>query len=245
MMINGFRQRISGRFKKGKMKSVQLITGSTFQVIEAYKILRTNLLFALAAGENKVVVISSALPSEGKSSTCANLAAAMAQTGAKVVLIDADLRKPTQNQIFKCDNSRGLSGILAGFNDLEEVIERSVNPNLDIITSGPIPPNPSELLGCEQMSCLLAHLSKEYEYVFIDTPPINVVADALIISNKAAGVVMVVRHGHSTYNELTKAVSRVEFANAVILGLVVNGIKEKSGMYGKHKYGKYSSYSRK
>lgn len=232
------------RFVKRDNGNVRIMSDLSFQVTEAYKTLRTNLLFALAAGKNKAIVISSALPSEGKSSTCANLAVAMAQKSAKVVLIDADLRKPVQNQIFKCSNSKGLSGVLAGFDNFEEVIRKSVKLNLDLITSGPIPPNPSELLGSEQMSSLLERLNEQYDYIFIDTPPINIVADALVISDKAAGVVMVVRHGQSNYSEITKAVASVEFANANILGLVVNGIKEKSGRYGKYKYGRYS-YIRK
>jgi len=220
--------------------SASLLGAMPFQVAEAYKTLRTNLLFTLAAGENKTVVVSSASPSEGKSSTCANLAIAMAQTDAKVVLIDADLRKPTQFKVFAINNNKGLSTILAGFSDLDEVINHDVMPNLDLITSGPTPPNPSELLGAERMSLLINQLRARYEYIFIDTPPINVVTDALVVSNMAAGVVVVARHGQSTYNDLTKAVSSLEFSGANILGLVVNGIKEKAGRFGKYKYSKYS-----
>jgi len=211
-----------------------------FQVAEAYKNLRTNLMFALASAKNKAVVISSALPSEGKSMTSAHLAMVMAQTEAKVILIDADLRTPTQYQIFKCANIKGLTTVLAGFADLEDVIKRDIQPNLDIITSGASPPNPSELLGSEKMSAVIEELGLYYEYIFIDTPPINLVSDAVLLSNKAAGVVLVTRHGKSTYNELTKAVSRLEFSDASILGLVVNAVKEKPGRYGRYEYGKYS-----
>ena len=222
-----------------RTNSAKLEADSPFEIVEAYKTLRTNLLFALAAGESKIVVVSSALPSEGKSSTCSNLAITMAQTGAKVLLIDADLRKPTQYQIFKSSNNRGLSAILAGFNDLTEVVKTVEDVNLDIITSGPTPPNPSELLGSERMELLLETLSKHYEYIFIDTPPINIVTDAMVIATKAAGVVLVVRQGQSNYDDLTKAVSSIEFSGANILGLVVNDVAEKSGRYGKYKYSKY------
>lgn len=224
---------------KVQQKSARLSADTPFQVTEAYKTLRTNLLFALAAGENKSVVISSSSPSEGKSSTCANLAITMSQTGAKVILIDADLRKPTQYQIFKCNNSKGLTTILAGFNDLDDVIKRDVEPKLDIITSGPAPPNPSELLGSERMTHLLNMLNEHYDYIFIDTPPINVVTDAMVLAGRTAGVVLVARQGQTAYDDLTKAVSSVEFSGANILGLVINGVNEKSGRYGKYKYGKY------
>lgn len=231
---------------KAKQKSAKLSADTPFQVTEAYKTLRTNLLFALAARKNKSVVISSSSPSEGKSSTCANLAITMAQTGAKVVLIDADLRKPTQYQIFKCNNSKGLTTILAGFNDLDDVIKRDVEPKLDIITSGPAPPNPSELLGGERMALLLDKLGEHYDYIFIDTPPINVVTDAMVIAGNTAGVVMVARQGQTTHDDLTKAISSVEFSGTNILGLVINGVNEKFGRYGKYKYGKYKySYGAK
>ena len=227
-----------------RQNDTKLSNETPFQVAEAYKILRTNLLFALAAGKNKVMVVSSALPSEGKSATCANLAITVAQTGARVIIVDADLRKPTQYQIFKCNNSKGLTTILAGFNNLDEVIKKEVEPNLDIITSGPTPPNPSELLGTERMSHLIEKLVEHYEYVFIDTPPINVVTDAMVLANKTAGVVLVARHGQSTYDNFTKAISSIEFSGANILGVVINAVSEKSGRYGK--YGKYKySYSRK
>lgn len=224
---------------KINQNNAKLSADTPFQVTEAYKTLRTNLLFSLAAGKNNIVIVSSASPSEGKSSTCANLAITMAQTGARVILIDADLRKPTQYQIFKCNNSKGLTTILAGFNDLDDVIKRDVEPKLDVITSGPAPPNPSELLGGERMTRLLDKLNEHYDYIFIDTPPINVVTDAMVLANKAAGVILITRQRQSTYDDLTKAVSTLEFSGANILGLVINGINEKSGRYGKYKYTKY------
>lgn len=218
--------------------SVNPMLDMPFGVEEAYKALRTNIMFALSTVENKAIVISSALPSEGKSRTSANLATVMAQTDSKVILIDADLRTPTQYQIFKCANVRGLSTFLGGFCDLKDAVWKDIQPNLDIITSGSPPPNPSELLGADRMARLIEHLSEYYDYIFIDTPPINVVSDAVILSNKVAGVVLVTRHKKSTYGQLTKAISKLEFSGANILGLVVNALKEKSGKYG-YGYGKY------
>jgi len=213
-----------------------LLPAMSFHVTEAYKTLRTNLLFTLAAGENKAVVISSPLQSEGKSVTCANLATAMAQTDAKVIILDADMRKPSQHKVFKISNIEGLSSILGGFSEVSKMIRKDIQPNLDIITSGPIPPNPSELLESPRMLDLIILLGEYYDYVFIDSPPINIVSDAVILAKKAAGLVLVTRHRQSTYSDLTKAVSKLSFADANILGIVVNAIKEQGGLYGKYKY---------
>lgn len=217
-----------------------LLPEMPFHVTESYKTLRTNLLFALAAGENKAVVVSSPLQAEGKSVTCANLSIAMAQTGAKVIILDADLRRPSQHKIFKFANVEGLSSILGGFAEVSKLIIPEVEPNLDILPSGQVPPNPSELLESGRMVDLIALLGEHYDFIFIDSPPLNIVSDAAILANKAAGVVLVTRHRQSTYTDLTKAVSKLEFSGANILGLVVNAIKEKSGIYGRYKY-KYNS----
>ena len=216
-----------------------LLPDMPFQVTEAYKTLRTNLMFSLSTKENRAVVVTSPLSAEGKSITCANLAIAMAQTDSKVILIDADLRKPTQYQIFKCNNVKGLSTILGGFGKLSEVIKPELHPNLDVMTSGPVPPNPSELLGSDRMVDLLKRLSGKYEYIFIDTPPVNLVSDAMVLSGKTAGVVLIARHRESTYSELTKAISKLEFSDTNILGLVFNAVKENTSRRGKYKYNKY------
>ncbi len=222
------------------IETTRLSENTPFQVTEAYKTLRTNLLFALAAGKSKAVVISSAMPSEGKSATCANLAIAMSQTGTRVLLIDADLRRPTQYQIFQTDNSKGLTTILAGFNEVRDVIKKKIGENLDLLTSGPAPPNPSELLGSRRMKDLLFMLEDHYDYFFIDTPPINVVTDALVFAGSTAGLLLIARQNQTTYDNLTRAVSSIEFSGVNILGLVINGVNEKVGGYGNYKYNKYA-----
>ena len=141
----------------------RLSAATPFAITEAYKIVRTNLLYSLASSKSKVVLMSSALPNEGKSTTCANLAITMAQTAARVLLIDADLRKCTQHKIFKLNNSKGLSRLLVGFDTLTDALHQEVEPNLDIITAGPQPPNPSELLGSENMAVLLDKLKEHYD----------------------------------------------------------------------------------
>lgn len=208
-----------------------------FQIQEAYKLMRTNLMFSLSAKENNAIVFSSPMPSEGKSTTCSNLAITMAQTGAKTLLVDADLRKPVQHKVFRVNNAKGLTTLLAGFDTLAEVLHANVESNLDLIPSGPIPPNPSELLGGENMGRLLVALQENYDYIFLDTPPINVVTDALVLSRQTAGVVLVGRQKQTTHDELSRAIAALEFAGVSILGLVVNGMKEKHRLKSyKYKY---------
>jgi capsular exopolysaccharide synthesis family protein len=200
---------------------------SSFVMQESYKTIRTNLQFALAGSKNKSFIISSSFPAEGKSITCANIAITLAQNANRVLIIDADLRKPTQHKIFRVDNSHGLSTILVGFDKLGEAIHKDVDKNLDLITSGPIPPNPSELLGSNRMDVLLDKLNEFYDYIVIDTPPINVVTDAIVLAPKTAGVALVSRQKVTTYDEIKKALDAIEFAKVKVLGIIVNDINVK------------------
>ena len=189
-----------------------------FQVMEAYKMIRTNLMFSLATKNSRAVVFSSAEPSAGKSTLSANLAIVMAQTGARVLLIDADMRKPTQHRNFQLSRTMGLSKILGGLATVEECLHKNAKPNVDVILSGPTPPNPSELLGSARMSSLLEEMGKQYDYIFIDMPPLCVVADALVVAPMAAGVVLVARHNQTMYEEFSEALEKVEQAGAALLG---------------------------
>lgn len=213
---------------------------TSFSVLEAYKTLRTNLMFSMASSNNKCVAVTSSLPSEGKSTTIANLAITMSQTNAKVLLIDADMRKPTQHRVFNVKNKKGLSTILGGFCIIEEGIQQNIMPNLSIITVGQIPPNPSELLASNGMKNLLDILSVNFDYIFIDTPPVNIVTDALVLSSLICGFMLVTKQNNTTHDELQKAITSLEFADAKILGFVVTNALSKAGSYGKYKrYGKY------
>ena len=216
---------------------------AVFQVMEAYKMIRTNLLFSLATTSSRVVVFSSAEPSAGKSTLSANLAIVMAQTGARVVLVDADMRKPSQHRNFKKTRSMGLSKALGGLNTLEECIYENVKPNVDLITSGPTPPNPSELLGSVRMKEILEELQERYDYVFVDMPPLCVVADALVVAPNAAGVVLVARHNQTMYEEFAEALEKVETTGAKLLGVVLTDMKVGNGSYGR--YGRYGRYERR
>ena len=205
-----------------------------FAVVEAYKAIRTNVLYALAQNKGKIVTVSSSLPGEGKSTCAVNLSAAFSQLGSRVLLIDADLRKPTVNKKLKIKNSSGLSSVLVGFCAFKDAVQH-INQYFDVLASGPIPPNPAELLGSDNMRGLLDSLYNDYDYIIIDTPPINVVTDAILISHKSSGLILVVKSDSTTHEEFEKAVESIEFSDVKLLGVVINGGKKYSGKYEKYK----------
>lgn len=208
---------------------------ASFAVVESYKTIRTNLMFLLSQSQNKRLIISSAVVGEGKSTTAINVAIAFSQLGSRVLLIDADMRKPTVHKKLKIQNNKGLSSLLVGFCDTNEAII-SINPNLDVLTAGSTPPNPSELLGSTSMIQLLDSLNEFYEYIIIDTPPVNIVSDALVLAPNTDGVVLVVQNATTTHEQFQKALSSIEFANAKLLGAILNDSK---GSRKNYKYGYY------
>ena len=211
-----------------------------FAIVEAYKSIRTNMKFVLSSSEGKVIVVTSSMPAEGKSTTAINIGIAFSEMGQKVLLIEGDLRKPTVYKKLKLNNSKGLSSILVGFCKLREAV-KNVYPNFDVLTAGPIPPNPSELLASANMTTLLEGLKEYYDYIIIDTPPLNVVSDPLVLAPKTDGVVLVVREGMTTHDHLKKALESIEFAGAKLLGTILNGNRTERKKYGK-KYGYYNYY---
>lgn len=225
-------------FGKKKSSGARPIA-STFQIVEAYKSVRTNLLFALATTESKTVVISSAEPNAGKSTAATNLAITMAQTGAKVLLVDADMRRPSLHRTFHMKKHNGLSIILSGLASFEDCVCREVAKGLDLIPSGTLPPNPSELLGSEAMAKFLQEMEKQYDYVFVDTPPIGVVSDALVTVSRTAGVVLVCRQRQTTYSELQNAIDSVRNVNSTLLGVIIADMKDDNRTYGKYDHRKY------
>lgn len=213
-----------------------------FAVVEAYKTIRTNIMFSLSKKGCKVIAISSSGEAEGKSTTSLNTAIAFSQTGNKVLLVDADMRKPSIYKKVQLSNNAGLSSILANFCTFDEVLNH-INPNLDIITSGPTPPNPSEILGSDAFADFINEAREKYDYVFIDTPPINIVSDAIILGSRTDGVVMVVKDGYTQHDYFQRAISSIEFAHLKLLGVVFNA---SSGKYNKkYKYSRYYAYKRK
>jgi capsular exopolysaccharide synthesis family protein len=222
--------------KRDEFRTDDLLHRNTrFQIIEAYKNLRTNLLFSLSTSESHTVVITSSEPNAGKSYTCANLAITMAQTGSRVLVIDADMRKPRLHKIFGVSNEVGLSTILSGeAEELKNVLHTKVAPDVNFISSGAIPPNPSELLGHARMHALLDAVSQAYDYAFIDTPPVNVVSDSMLLMKQTAGVLIVTRQRQTTFDEAQRTVDKYKNFDAPILGLVVTDVKPNVRGYGQH-----------
>lgn len=237
--------------KKSRQKERDhyLITDKTvpFNITESYKAMRTNLIFSLSTSDKKIIAVSSALPGDGKSTIAANLAIAFSQLNEnKVLLIDADMRKPVQHKLFNVKNNAGIAEYLGKMKQREECIQKSDVPNLDIIPSGSLPPNPSELLGSEQMEKLLSEVSAEYDYILIDMPPVNIVSDPLTIGMSISGMVVVTHYGKTTYDDVDELMRKVQTSDTKLLGLVLNEIRSKNnGKYGYSKKYKYYSYDNK
>lgn len=225
-------------------KSIGGKSSVPFAVVEAYKTIRTNIIYGLSQSDKKIVTVSSCLPGEGKTTTVINVAIALSQLGKKTLVLEADLRVPSLYRKLHLQNQKGLSSVLVGFNEVSEVINK-INANLDVITSGPTPPNPSELLSSKSMDALLEKLSKEYDYIVIDTPPIDVVTDALALVPKTAGLLMVIQDRSTTHDVFQKTLSAIELADTKLLGVVINN-SVSNGSYYRRSGGKgyrYRSYS--
>lgn len=214
--------------KKQKTKAVSLITlaDKSSPISEQYRTIRTNIQYAMVDRDLKTLVVTSSGPSEGKSTTSANLAIVFANSGKRVLLVDADMRKPTVAKTFSLDNIRGLSTLLGSRETvLHQVVQPSGVDNLFLMTSGPKPPNPSELLASRRMEELMSELKQQYDLVVFDMPPIVAVTDAQIVSSKSDGTILVVRENVSKRDSLLKAKSLLELVDANILGVVYNGSK--------------------
>lgn len=222
------------------MEDGLLISDNTpFAITEAYNTARTNIMFSVAPSKYKIVAVTSCNPSEGKSTTCRNLAIAFANAGHNVLLVECDLRKPTMAKAFNLKQENGLSTILGGFCSVKEAVNVNVIENLDIICAGDIPPNPSELLGSPAMKTFLEASAGQYDFVFLDTPPVNVVTDSQLMNDIVAGMIFVIKESNTTHPDIQEAVGKIELANGKILGFVKTFcFAGKSGRYGK-KYGSY------
>lgn len=206
-------------------------------ISEQYRTIRTNINFSLPANELKTLLVTSASPSEGKSTTVANLAVVFAQEGKRVLIIDADMRKPTTHYTFHVSNTTGLSNVLTRQADVNEVIRETDIPNLHLITCGPIPPNPAELLSSKVMDSTLADLHKWYDLVMFDAPPVLSVTDAQILANKSQGTVLVVNTGFTERENALKAKEAIESTKARLLGTVLNNFKLQKDHYYYQYYG--------
>ncbi len=210
----------NGKERVSKRKRYVLTETTPFIITEAYNMARTNLTFALATSDKNSIVFTSCNPAEGKSTNCVNFAITLANAGSKVLLIDSDLRKPTMHKLLKLANNKGLSSIISGQCSINDARNLDVRPNLDVITAGPIPPNPSELLSSQIMVTCLDLLSKKYDYICIDTPPINVVSDALLYNNLTAGIIFIVKENYTHHGDITSALDKVNITNGKVLGII-------------------------
>lgn len=219
-------------------------------VAEAYRAIRTNLQFSGAGKTLKTIVFTSAIPNEGKSTTVANLAITIGQDDKKILLIDCDMHKPVIHRRFSLLN-RGLSNCFAEDLPLKEVIQADVFPNLDIVTSGPIPPNPAELLGSKKMKALLQEAAEMYDYVFLDMPPVLAVTDAVLMSSlmssQTDGTILVLGSGDISPDEGKQAKELLEKVHANILGVILNKVPQhhKSGYYYYYYYDENHNKKRK
>jgi capsular exopolysaccharide synthesis family protein len=206
-------------------------------ISEAYRTLRTNIQFAKADGELKTVMFTSSGPGEGKSTTTANTAVALAQSGKKVIIVDCDLRKPVQHKIFGKSN-KGLTNILVENIPIESVLQQTQVENLYLLTSGPIPPNPSELLGGKKLVEVLEALKLQADYVIIDAPPVIAVTDACVLASKVDGVNLVIGAGIVRPEMAQKAKELLTKAKGHLLGVILNRVEiEQEHAYYYYYYG--------
>jgi len=210
---------------------------------ESYRGIRTNILFSSAEKAPQVILLSSPGPREGKTMTATNLAITMAQSGSRVMLLDCDLRRPKIHRMFGLKKDRGMTNLLVGNATFEEtVVHSKLLSNLDILFSGPVPPNPSEMLGSERMKQLLGELRKHYDRIIIDSPPITAVTDAAILGKIVDGVVLVIRAGQTVREVAKNSVNQLQSVGANVLGAVLNAVDIGKDKYYYYYYYQYYHY---
>lgn len=217
-----------------------------FTATEQYKLLRTNLNFTIPEGTKcPVIGVTSSMRGEGKSTTSINLSYVLAEKGSKVLLIDGDLRIPSIAKKMSIANAPGLTDVLMSKGTHRiEVFKSNLHDNWYIMPAGDIPPNPSELLGSKRMEAALESLREKFDYIIVDLPPVNIVSDALSISNYLTGVVLVVRADHTEKKELERCFRQLKLSNVNVLGCVINGATQSGGSYGKYRKYRYYKYYR-
>src|SRR5690606_35354213 len=222
------------RRKRKKLERGTLITIERNNSIaaEQFRSIRSNINFASVDRRLRSIVVTSSSAGDGKTMTATNLAIVFNQEGKKVLLVDADLRRPKVHHAFRLENHVGLSNYLIEQKALKDIIMRTYRPDLDLITSGIIPPNPAELLGSRQMSIFISQVMNLYDVVIFDTPPVLVVTDSTLIANQCDGTLLVVRAKKNEVKDVKKAKEQLSFAGANLIGAVFNGKKQlKKNLY--------------
>lgn len=219
-----------------------------FAAAEAYKLLRTNIMFSLPDEKGcRTIGITSSVRGEGKSTTAVNLAYSLAEAGKKVLLMELDMRLPTVAKRLSIAEKPGISNFLVGMAKSSEILQRSgLHPKLHVITSGSIPPNPSELLSSKEMSLTLKAMQDYFDFILLDLPPVNAVSDALIVSKLTQGMVMVVRQNYVNQGELDEAMRQLKLAGAKVLGFAVSAGESRPEKYSGGRNRRYGyGYGRK
>ena len=229
----------SKKSKKRRIDVDSLSDNSKFAIVESYKSARSNLMFALSAEDRKIFAVTSYSKGDGKSTVSANLAISFSKMERRVLLVDCDLRRPNVHNIFKLDNKLGLSNVIGKMAEFEEAVHRNVLPNLDILSSGTIPPNPSELLCSPRFQNLVNRLDSEYDYIVLDTSPIGVVSDALLLKDLIAGFAIVLRERSTTHGDIQNLQESIQLADSKILGFIKVGCTNKRKGYRNYEFSYY------
>ena len=243
-MFNLFRKRLEVEKDLSRLEIIS--ANSPFAYAESYRSLRTNLNFVTHHKKYRKLLLTSTLPNEGKSSVAINLACILAENGYKVILIDCDMRNPMLHKYLRAQRFRmtGLSTVLSGACKVEEAIAHFSDLKFHLMTAGPIPPNPAELLASEDMGDLLDALAVKYDYVICDTPPVSLVTDAVVLSQHCDGTLLIVRQNYASFEEVRKTRRSLKNVNADIIGCVLNQydiaydvkISKYSGAYYQYEY---------
>lgn len=223
--------KINGKAKSHEARELYALDNPKAPVVEAFRTLRTNISFAAVDKAFKTLLITSPTPGDGKSTVAANLAVVMAQAGKKVLVLDADLRKPVLHHIFSVSNLRGLTNVLVQGEVISEVAHEVLMDGLYFVPSGPIPPNPSELLSSNRMVKLLEDVQKDFDIVIVDSPPIIAVTDSTILATRVDGVMLVVKAGVTRIDLVSDAIGQLKKASANFMGVVLNQVRVSSQDY--------------
>lgn len=225
------------------VRTFQIISkNASFPYVEAYKTLRTNLSFVSVSNAYKKIIVTGAVPEEGKTNVAINLAISLSESGAKVLMVDCDLRKPMVQKYLRIAKkvSTGLTNVLSGAQAWPDTVVHFKDIGIDVLVAGAIPPNPAELLGSAKMGEVIEEMAAYYDYVIFDTPPVSVVTDAAVLSRYTDGVILVVRQDHAHIDQIQLAKKNLETVGANIIGAVLNDFDAKATV---RESGYYYSYN--
>lgn len=220
-----------------------LSLSSPFAIKEAYNSIRTKLIFTGKGEKCPIFAVTSSLAADGKSTNAVSLAVSIAMANQRVLLIDADMRKPSVHRFFRIECKNGLSEYLAGLSESVQVCNTNVD-GLSLITAGQVPPNPAELLGSGRIDELFSVARKDFDYVIIDTPPVNIVTDATVIAGKVTGYIFVAQSGKNHMHDIGDALRQIEEMNGNIVGIILNDPENRAEAHYSHRYNRNYRYSK-